>query len=778
MADNDKRKDRLGADRGRSIIRSSGVPVQQKKDNGIPEVRNSGKNLFQEKRTDIRRQTGNRDITDGMSPAGNRISVERRNDAGNRTVTAGRNLSVSGSITERRNLSANRTAIENRTAAGSRTVETGRNRESLIRKQKADYLRAKLGRSPISERGLPVSTAPQIRTAAFTCRGRQADPSAIRAQIRRDSVKKQMTIKKRRADQKKKLLHISRAPQDGERHSPVESKTAAGYLQGRNPGMSDQASRIKELLHVSSGNDHAETVKAVLPMAAMQKENIVRAELSAGKDPGRLGVRDRTSVIKGNIAGKKHAEIRAGQRYKKLQIKAGKDGQKQASGKNGQKGMSGKKRDFSAIKKQRIKAYAITKMLAKKAAMEEEQSSEKETRQIVRSAADLYYMIRALVYVILHIGTAVIVMVGLLIGMLVMILFSTVFVVSSASGSPQAYFEQAYADEDSLTAHQKYIDSALQKKYNALSNDVADFLGASPYNQVVYSSGVTYNWNSVLAVYFSMLCTSDGYDDCYNKRDSVAKDFPQYFLVDTSKEKDLLKDTFKQMNYTVTEEIQVSVPNADGTGTVQVAAQKMTVFSLSVDQWMAVHGSSLSEEAKELLELLKEYENQYAAGGGGTAGGGEYTPLEGITIPEGANASLIYMAGFLEAEAGGQPEEGQRAVAYVMLNRAGGNVNGVIAALLAPSAFSCYIPYHTVEAKIQKYAAMTEEQRNADPIYSICAAAASGQSANPIGTWRYYCNPNGCAGGAVTQWAKIRAKNSEAEYRQIGDHVFCSNGWW
>lgn len=192
-----------------------------------------------------------------------------------------------------------------------------------------------------------------------------------------------------------------------------------------------------------------------------------------------------------------------------------------------------------------------------------------------------------------------------------------------------------------------------------------------------------------------------------------------------------------------------------------------------------MHPSYLSTEGQELLETLKQYENTYSSGAG-TAESGEYVPLEGITIPEGADMNLIYMAGFLEAEAGNQTandREGQRAVAYVIMNRAGGNVNNIIPVLLAPYQFSCYIPYHTVEAKVQKYASMPEEQRNADPIYSICVQASQGLCDNPIGSWRYYCNPSGCTGGAEAQWAKIKAKNAEGQYKQIQDHVFCQNCW-
>lgn len=354
---------------------------------------------------------------------------------------------------------------------------------------------------------------------------------------------------------------------------------------------------------------------------------------------------------------------------------------------------------------------------------------------------------------------------------------------STVAGSPQAYFEGIFAGETDLFEQETYVDDMLQEKYNSFSEEIIEFLAKDPNNQVVYASGaLPNNKNSVLAVYFAKLCTDAAYDNCYDRRNAVSREYPQYLLVDTGMERSLFAEVFGQMNYTKTETIPVQLPPETEGGESQMAyAQQMTVFCLSISEWLAMHPSYLSEDGKDLLEALKEYETETAAGGGGGTGiSGTPAALDDITIPEGADKNLIYMAGFLEAEAASQTDnnrEGQRAVAYVMLNRAGGNVNQIIPVLLAPYQFSCYIPFHTVEAKIQKYASMSEEQRNADPIYSICAQASQGQCENPIGTWKYYCNPAGCQGGAEVQWAKIRAKNEEDQYKQIQDHVFCQNCW-
>ena len=135
------------------------------------------------------------------------------------------------------------------------------------------------------------------------------------------------------------------------------------------------------------------------------------------------------------------------------------------------------------------------------------------------------------------------------------------------------------------------------------------------------------------------------------------------------------------------------------------------------------------------------------------------------------------MAGFLKAEAGNQSYEGKIAVAYVMLNRAGGPTGNIKGILTAPYQFSCYIPYHTVEKYLQAYADMTDEERARDSCWQAASAAYYGTAENPIGGMKYYCNPKYCSVGEIEQWRRIRAKNSPSEILIIGDHVFCQNCW-
>ena len=146
-------------------------------------------------------------------------------------------------------------------------------------------------------------------------------------------------------------------------------------------------------------------------------------------------------------------------------------------------------------------------------------------------------------------------------------------------------------------------------------------------------------------------------------------------------------------------------------------------------------------------------------------------------IPEGVDENLIYLAGFIRAEAGNQSDIGKTAVAYVILNRAGGASGNIKGVLTAPYQFSCYIPYHTVEKYLYAYANMSREQREADSCYRAAAGAYYGTSENPIGSMKYYCNPKYCSVGEVKQWEKIRARNSEEQIKIIGDHVFCQNCW-
>lgn len=353
----------------------------------------------------------------------------------------------------------------------------------------------------------------------------------------------------------------------------------------------------------------------------------------------------------------------------------------------------------------------------------------------------------------------------LLIFLIIMSLFTT------SVSTPELYFNGGFTDGE-LKAQGDFIDNALKEHYDALDTQIKNFKAADAKNTVVYANGFRYNKNSVLAVYFSILCTRDDYDGLYQKKNEP---YPPYLFADTEKEKSLLKEIFSQMNYV--KETQVSYlvvtgidPESNTPITETRTYKKLTVYNLTISQWLSEHPSGLSKKAKGMLELLKKYENMAYSGGGG------YTPLGDIAMPAGADANLVYMAATLKAEAVGEPEEGQIAVGFVIFNRAGGNIGGVLGACLAPGQFSCWGD-GSAQRYLAEYSGMSLEQMNADQCYRVCVAVTSGQTGNPIGTKRYYCNPKTCTVGYEAQMAKIRAHNSPEEIQVIGQHVFCENYW-
>lgn len=379
-------------------------------------------------------------------------------------------------------------------------------------------------------------------------------------------------------------------------------------------------------------------------------------------------------------------------------------------------------------------------------------------------------ILNILAYAFSGVMSALFPLILLLLPFLLIFLFLMSLFTTSVS-TPELYFNGGFTDGE-LKAQGDFIDNALKGHYDALDTQIKNFKAADAKNTVVYANGFRYNKNSVLAVYFSILCTRDDYDGLYQKKNEP---YPPYLFADTEKEKSLLKEIFSQMNYV--KETQVSYlvvtgidPGTNTPITETRTYKKLTVYNLTISQWLSEHPSGLSKKAKGMLELLKKYENMAYSGGGG------YTPLGDISMPAGADANLVYMAATLKAEAVGEPEEGQIAVGYVIFNRAGGNIGGVLGACLAPGQFSCWGD-GSAQRYLAEYSGMSLEQMNTDQCYRVCVAVTSGQTGNPIGTKKYYCNPKTCTAGYEAQMAKIRAHNSPDEIQVIGQHVFCENYW-
>ena len=247
-------------------------------------------------------------------------------------------------------------------------------------------------------------------------------------------------------------------------------------------------------------------------------------------------------------------------------------------------------------------------------------------------------------------------------------------------------------------------------------------------------------------------------------------------FIDTDREEKLLKKVFKQFNYTKKETVKKKVTNEKGKEE-EKNAEKMTVYCLTIEKWKDEYEKELPETAQTILADLMKEQTYMKPEENDNFVAGEAVPIEDLIIPEGVDENLIYLAGFIKAEAGNQSDIGKTAVAYVILNRAGGASGNIKGVLTAPYQFSCYIPYHTVEKYLYAYANMSQGQRETDSCYRAAAGAYYGTAENPIGSMKYYCNPKYCSVGEVRQWEKIRSRNSDEQIKIIGDHVFCQNCW-
>lgn len=361
--------------------------------------------------------------------------------------------------------------------------------------------------------------------------------------------------------------------------------------------------------------------------------------------------------------------------------------------------------------------------------------------------------------------------------LLPVILIASIIVISVMAGysyiiNPISYYDNIYDREEEIAENPLYLKNVVQEKCR-------DFAGEMQTLEDNWRHDVSYPYENypdadiVTIVYLAQLCTADNYKDRTTNREDG---YPPYLLVDTEEEKALLDSVFSQFNYITSTFTIISIQGDDGESH-PVPGFDTKIYCLTLQDWKLVHENELSEDAKKLLEELEEKIGETGGTSGDFIGSVDAVPVEDLEIPDGVDENLIYMAGFIRAEAGNQPALGKTAVAYVILNRAGGPSGNIKGVLLAPYQFSCYIPYHTVEQYLTAYASMTQEQREADSCYQAAMGAYYGTSANPIGDMKYYCNPKYCSAGETKQWEKIRAKNSPEEIIIIGDHVFCKNCW-
>lgn len=337
--------------------------------------------------------------------------------------------------------------------------------------------------------------------------------------------------------------------------------------------------------------------------------------------------------------------------------------------------------------------------------------------------------------------------------------------------SPGTYFSSVFDQDKMAKENPRYLKNVVQEMYTDFYGQITLFKNANALNEVTYPYGSYNNVDEIVAVYLARVTNMPSYTDM-KEADSG---HPPYLFIDTETEGALLKEVFAQFNYTQMEAVKVTVIGADGKPHL-VDAHKMTAYFLPIDKWREGHEGELSEREKTTLkELLAQAEK--SRGDNLASFAGEAVPIEDLVVPEGVDEKILYMAGFIRAEAGNQSNKGKLAVAFVILNRAGGAGGDIKGVLTAPYQFSCYIPYHTVEQYLTGYAGMTDEERNADPCWRAAVAAYTGTADNPIGDRRYYCNPKYCSVGETAQWQKIYAHNAKEDIVIIEDHVFCRYCW-
>lgn len=339
--------------------------------------------------------------------------------------------------------------------------------------------------------------------------------------------------------------------------------------------------------------------------------------------------------------------------------------------------------------------------------------------------------------------------------------------------SPTTYFDGYYDSIQEVRENPKYIKNVIQEMERNFAGNIDYFLGVNELNEAVYAYGIYSEADDIAAAYLAQITTDPNYSKLISME---VEGYPAYLFIDTDREEKLLKKVFKQFNYTKKETVKKKVTNEKGKEE-EKNAEKMTVYCLTIEKWKDEYEKELPETAQTILADLMKKQTYMKPEENDNFVAGEAVPIEDLIIPECVDENLIYLAGFIKAEAGNQSDIGKTAVAYVILNRAGGASGNIKGVLTAPYQFSCYIPYHTVEKYLYAYANMSQGQRETDSCYRAAAGAYYGTAENPIGSMKYYCNPKYCSVGEVRQWEKIRARNSDEQIKIIGDHVFCQNCW-
>lgn len=132
------------------------------------------------------------------------------------------------------------------------------------------------------------------------------------------------------------------------------------------------------------------------------------------------------------------------------------------------------------------------------------------------------------------------------------------------------------------------------------------------------------------------------------------------------------------------------------------------------------------------------YDNLDPMGSTGTIVPGDISDI--VISPE-DNEDLIYLAGVIWAEAGNQQYTGKLAVGYVVMNRVHGKNLSIKEVIMEKNQFATYIPDHTWERGCERFAQMSEEERNANECWIAAVEAYNGRGTNPIGDRLFFRVP-------------------------------------
>lgn len=86
----------------------------------------------------------------------------------------------------------------------------------------------------------------------------------------------------------------------------------------------------------------------------------------------------------------------------------------------------------------------------------------------------------------------------------------------------------------------------------------------------------------------------------------------------------------------------------------------MTVYCLTIEKWKDEYEKELPETAQTILADLMKKQTYMKPEENDNFVAGEAVPIEDLIIPEGVDENLIYLAGFIKAEAGNQSDIGKQ----------------------------------------------------------------------------------------------------------------------